>query len=95
MIYKEGQKVAYYEVTGISDPSPAKNLEVGGVLIDRPRGKDTQWDFMNVGTGGEGGWIVGTLLGYAIVNADLKPIPSEKLQTKLDAMKEKADAQAE
>jgi hypothetical protein len=92
MRYVAGEQVTYYEVTGLSDPSPAKNLEVGAVLIDRERGKHTQWEFRNIETMEETGYIVGKRLGHARVNDELKPIPSAKLQAKLDAMKEKADA---
>lgn len=94
MQYKPGQRVAYYKVTGLSDPSPAKDLSVGDVLIDRPRGKHTQWDFVNKETFEESGWIVGERLGFAIVNEELKPIPSAALQEKLDALKEERDDQA-
>lgn len=96
MRYKPGQRVAFYEVTGISDPSPAKNLEVGEILIDGLRGKHTQWDFINLDSSTPDGWITGKLLGYARVDPKtLKPIPEPKLQAILGAKKEARDAQAD
>lgn len=93
MKYKPNQRVAYYEVTAISDPSPAENLEVGGILIDKLRGKHTQWDFMNMDSGTLSGWIVGELLGYARVDPEtMKPVPEPKLQAILDERKKALDA---
>lgn len=89
MQYKPNQRVAFYEVTGISDPSPAKNLEIGSVLIDRPRGEYTDWQFMNMASGTESGWITGKRLGFARVDPDtMQAVPEPKLQAVLDARKD-------
>ena len=89
MIYKPNQRVAYYKVTGISDPSPSSGLKVGDVLVDSPRGKHTQWDFSNLKDGGNDKWITGKRIGFAIVSPEtLKPVPESKLQAILDAMRE-------
>lgn len=86
MKYKPNQRVAYYRVTGLSDPPPAK-LEIGDVLIDRPRGEETQWDFMNMESGNGSGWITGTRLGFARVDPEtMLPVPEPSLRTVLDAM---------
>lgn len=89
MKYKPNQRVAYYRVTAMSDPSPASNLEVGGILIDRPRGEITQWDFMKFDSGEEAGWITGVRLGFAKVDpATMKPVPEPSLQTILAGLKD-------
>lgn len=85
MQFKPNQRVAYYEVTGVSDPSPAATAEVGSVLVDRPRGMTTTWNFLNIETG-EDGWIVGRRIGFARVDpATLKPVPEPALRGILDA----------
>ncbi|WP_143822665.1 hypothetical protein [Mycetocola reblochoni] len=86
MRYKPNQRVAYYEVTGKSDPCPAR-IEVGEILIDRPRGKTTVWDFFNSRTE-EPAWVTGELLGYARVDpGTMKPVPEPKLQAVLERRK--------
>lgn len=90
MKYKENQRVAYYKVTGLSDPAPSANVSVGDVLVDRPRGEETSWDFINTETGAET-WIAATRIGFARVNAELKPIPEPSLQVILDMLKEASD----
>jgi len=88
MKYKANQRVAYYRVTGISDPSPAKDLAIGGILVDRNRGEETDWQFMNMESGTESGWIAGVRIGFAKVDPEtLKPVPEPSLQTILDALK--------
>lgn len=95
MQYKPNQRVAYYEVTGISDPNPTKNLEVGGILIDRPRGEITSWDFFNTETG-RMGWVAGTRLGFARVDPEtLTPIPEPDLQRVLDEKRAALESEAE
>lgn len=89
MQYKPNQRVAYYEVTGLSDPSPAKDLEIGNILVDRPRGPVTQWNFLNFETGTDSGWIAGKRIGFARVDpTTMKPVPEPKLQVILDAKRE-------
>ena len=84
MIYKPNQRVAYYEVTGKSEPCAAK-VELGDILIDRPRGETTSWDFLNRETG-DSSWVAGTRLGFARVGADAKQaVPEPALQAVLDA----------
>lgn len=87
MIYKPNQRVAYYRVTGKSEPCPAQ-IEVGGILIDKLRGKVTNWDFYNSRSGATG-WITGECIGYARVDPEtMKPVPEPALQLVLDGMRE-------
>lgn len=87
--YEPNQRVSYYRVTGMSDPSPANNLVVGSVLIDKDRGEETDWQFMNMTTGRESGWITGVRLGFAKVDPEtMKPVPSPSLQAVLDIMRD-------
>lgn len=87
MIYKPNQRVAYYRVTGKSDPCPAQ-VDVGGVLIDKIRGKVTTWNFYNSRTG-EAAWLAGVCIGYARVDREtMRPVPEPALQAVLDSMRE-------
>lgn len=90
MKYKQGQRVAYYEVTGKSDPCAAK-VEVGDLLIDRPRGLITSWDFMNMETG-ERSWIAAKRVGFARADNEDSCTPEPALQRYLDERKAKEES---
>lgn len=96
MKFKPNQRVAFYEVTAMSDPTPAANLDIGGILVDRPRGEVTRWDFMDLDTGTGMGWISGKRLGFARVDAaTLKPVPEPKLQIVLARRASRAEVPAD
>lgn len=88
-----GQRVAYYEVTGVSDPSPSPSVVVGSVLVDLPRGKTTQWDFFNFSTGTDSGWITGKRLGFAVCDENSKPVCEPALKVIMDAKRAAAEAE--
>lgn len=82
---KAGQRVALYEVTALSAEAPS-SITVGMILVDRPRGESTTWEFIH--DAGKTSSVTGTRLGFARVNADGKTYsPEPALQTKLDALK--------
>lgn len=93
MQYKPNQRVAYYQVTGKSEPCAAK-VDVGSILVDRPRGEITSWDFMNLRTG-ETSWVAGERIGFARVDPEtLQPVPEPGLQAALDRIRESAALEA-
>lgn len=88
MEYKPNQRVAYYRVTGKSEPCAA-NIKVGAILVDRPRGEVTSWDFMNMRTG-EHSWVAGERIGFARVDPEtMQPVPEPALQAVLDEMRKR------
>lgn len=86
MRYKPNQRVAYYEVTKKSEGCTVK-VEVGEILVDRPRGEWTTWEFSNAE--GDRFTIVGKRLGFARVPADPdgNHIHEPKLQAALEELK--------
>lgn len=87
MQYKPNQRVSYYRVDSISDGLDV-SVKVGGILIDRPRGEVTQWDFQNFETGAAS-YITGTRIGFAKVDpVTMKPVPEPSLAAVLDIMKQ-------
>lgn len=82
---KPGQRIALYEITAAPDNVP-EQLTVGKILVDRPRGESTCWEFLDhdrtLLT------IHGKRLGFARINPDGNShTPEPALQAKLDEMK--------
>lgn len=86
MAGKMGPRLAYYEVTGMSDPSPVESLKVGDTLVDRPRGEFATWEFLNTGTGVRYSWITGKRLGFGRQDLTTKlMVPEPKMQAVIGA----------
>jgi hypothetical protein len=77
------RRLAFYAVDGLSEPKPGALMEIGMICVDRPRGRETIWEFNSTG---RKTWASGTRLGYATLGDDgFTPVPEPALQAVLDA----------
>jgi hypothetical protein len=87
---KPGQRVAYYEVT--SNPEGGlPGVEVGSILVDRPRGAYTSWEIFTSATGTVVS-VTGKRLGFAVMDTEDKPQPEPKLAAILAERKAARDS---